>query len=129
MILYRGYKSKYQSYASRGSFIWLTDDPDYAMWYGDSLAVFEVDERRLKKIKLQAIDLILGYNFNEKKPVEEEVEKIRKTGANYYSFPEIGIKDEPLCLCLLDKSLLKEVWDSKDGKTREFFEKVKIKGI
>lgn len=129
MILYRGYKSKYPHYASRGSFIWLTDDPDYAMWYGDSLAVFEVDERRLKKIKLQAIDLLLGYNFNEKKPVEEEVEKIRKTGANYYSFPEIGIKDEPLCLCLLDKSLLKEVWDSKDGKTRGFFEKVKIKGV
>ncbi len=43
MVFYRGYINNI-GFDSYNSFIWLSDNQEYAAMYGDALAKFEIDE-------------------------------------------------------------------------------------
>lgn len=107
MIFYRGYKSKY-GFDSEYSFIWLSDDADYAYEYGDSVKSLEIAISDLHFADLSTLEdtcTILGYDYLDAiyNPSEEFADYLKTCGFNAYSIEPCDYK----CCCILDKTLFK----------------------
>lgn len=110
-VYYRGYYGHLGVHNPEQSFIWLSEDENYARMYGDKLASFEVNTLDYSKIAdFYEIENLLEC-FNEKvgidydsvdmlyMPTEEFVVFLKEKG-------NIGYLLNDDCLCLLDKKLL-----------------------
>ncbi len=108
MILYRGY-DKSMGVDSNSSFIWLSDDEEFATMYGNALATLEIDENLLNCISCYELGELadeLDYEVIDLmyEPSEYIADKIRIKGYNAYSLEDADYK----CLCLLDKNIIKD---------------------
>ena len=108
MIFYRGYENKYGFY-SQDSFVWISDDFDYALEYGNSVKSFEIDFDKLNFADLSTLENVcseLGYDYIDiiYNPTEDFADKLRECGFNAYTIEPMNCR----CCCLLDKSLVFE---------------------
>lgn len=108
MNFYRGYDLSF-GVDTPTSFIWISDDKEYAKLYGTCLVKIEICEKNLGIIPHNELEEIvdeLEYDIIDilYNPFENIVEKIRIKGYNAYT-----INDDYSCLCLLDKSLIESV--------------------
>ena len=100
-VYYRGYCSKYGP--QRCHLLWITDDIEYAMAYGDTVDEVTIDIDKLKLASMQDIENILGHDFDYVYGLSEpEAKEVIENGYNAYGFE--ANNDESYCICLLDKT-------------------------
>lgn len=108
MTFYRGYDSNF-GFDSQDSFIWISDDKDYALQYGNALKEFEIDFEKLNFVDLDTLDDAcneFNYDYLEAiyNPTEKMTEFIKFRGFNAFLIEPCDLS----CCCLLDKSLIKQ---------------------
>lgn len=106
MTFYRGFKSKF-GFDSLSSFIWITNDYDYACEYGDCVGSVEINFEKLIFATLSVLEDVcvkLNYDYIETiyNPNEKMADLIRLQGYNIYTLEPMDFK----CCCLLNKILL-----------------------
>lgn len=106
MTFYHGYNSNY-GFNSQNSFIWISDDKDYAQQYGNAVKEFEIDFEKLKFADLATLEDAcneLKYDYLDAmyNPTEEMAEFIKSRGFNAFTIEPCDYS----CCCLLDKSII-----------------------
>lgn len=106
MYFYRGYDSKF-GFDSQNSFIWISDDVDYARQYGNAIKKFEIDFEKLNFADLDTLDEAcaeLDYDYIDViyNPTEEFASYVKSRDFNAFT---VNLGDYTCC-CLLDKTLL-----------------------
>ncbi len=106
MLFYRGYDSKF-GFDSQNSFIWISDNKDYAQQYGNAVKKFEITFEKLNLADLRTLDEActeLGYDHIDViyNPTEEFASYIKSLGFNAFT---VNLGDYTCC-CILDKSLI-----------------------
>jgi len=109
---YRGYYSNFGIENILQSFIWISDDKNYANMYGDSLAIFNIPTLDYNLIAdiYESEDLLKEFNeinnvdyditdilYN---PTEEFVSFLREQSYN-------GFMPKDNCICIINKKLLR----------------------
>lgn len=107
MKFYRGYDSKL-GFDSQNSFIWISDDVDYARQYGNAIKKFEIDFEKLNFADLDTLDEAcaeLDYDYLEAvyNPTEEMADFLKSHSYNAFTIEPCNLN----CCCLLEKSLIK----------------------
>lgn len=106
---YRGFNSELGE--QKDHLLWLTDDPEYAAEYGDTVMEYQIDEDKLRGIGYYGIvDLLDGEEIDGFDDTwhpfdglsEEIVELCLRNGYNCYDFHANG--GDSYCICLFDKS-------------------------
>ena len=106
MTFYRGFDSKY-GFFSEHSFVWMSDDKDYASEHGDSLKSCKIDFAKLNFANLSDLEYIcaeLDYDYLEAiyNPTEEMADLLRSLGINAYTIEPCDYE----CTCILDKKIV-----------------------
>jgi len=109
-LYYRGYYGNLGVHNPKQSFIWITNDKEYAAMYGNRVAIFETNFDYSKIADCYETENLLD-EFNQSvgieydpvdilyMPTEAFVSFVRQRGYNGFF-----LKDD--CLCLLNKKLL-----------------------
>lgn len=106
MTFYRGYDSEY-GFFSNHSFLWISEDKDYASEYGDTVKSCEIDFEKLNFTDLSTLETVcseLDYDYLEAiyNPTEEMADLLRARGFNMYTIEPMDYK----CCCILDRKLV-----------------------
>ena len=109
MTFYRGFDSTF-GFDTSDSFIWISDDFDYASEYGDCVKSVEINFDTLHFADLYTLETTcnkLDYDYLDAiyNPTEEIAEELRKCGFNAYTIEPMDYK----CCCLLDKNLIIDI--------------------
>lgn len=104
MELYRGYDSQYKNFGVKDTqtFVWTTDDEEYANEYCDTVVEFDVDENKLICADIYDLENVDEY-FDPIDFDEEQAKVLRDEGYNCFAFTLDNGSD---VYVILDKKLL-----------------------